>query len=98
MIQIGEHRVFTDNVQNSPKGTEFIVRNIIIHRDSGDRYVGCEFFSPVRFGHNLDIASAALYYGYYNELCPDEHGSYFAIETIKKYSEVIKRREPDWEV
>jgi hypothetical protein len=98
MIQIGDHRVFTNDVHNSSKGTEFIVRNIIIHRDSGDRYVGCEFFNPMRYGHNLDIASAGLYDGYYNELCPDECGCYFAIEVIKKYSEVIKRREPDWEV
>ena len=98
MIQVGEHRVFVTGYNSSKEGMEFIIRNIIVHRVSGDTYVGCEFFFPILYGHNLTVGSGRQYSGYYNEPCTEECGSYFSMKAIGKNTELIKAPETDWEV
>ena len=97
MIHVGELRVMTAEHSHVKEGTEFIVRNLITHTSSQDKYVGCEFFIPVRFGHDLSIQSTS-YNGYHNERCPEDHGTYFSLNAVKKYSKPIMSKEPDWEV
>ncbi|MHA2389293.1 MAG: hypothetical protein ACXACW_11300 [Candidatus Hodarchaeales archaeon] len=97
MIQIGEHRVFTENVNIAREGMEFIVRNILVHAESGDKYIGCEFYLPIRHGHDLSVGSSSLYSGY-NGPCPENHGSYFSIYDIEDYTTITKALEPDWEI
>jgi hypothetical protein len=98
MMQVGDHRVFTADAHSGKEGMEFIIRNIIVHNESGDTYAGCEFFYPIPYGHNLSVGSGRQYSGYYNEPCPEECGSYFSIQSIKEKSKLIKAPEPDWEV
>ncbi len=97
MIHVGEHRVMTTEYSYVKEGMEFIVRNLITHTSLQDKHVGCEFFIPVRFGHDLSITSSS-YSGYYNERCPEGCGTYFSLQAVENYSKPIMPKEPDWEV
>ncbi len=97
MIQIGEHRVFTKHNYPAREGLEFIVHNIVVHRSSGHTYIGCEFFEPIKYGHDLRIATVEEYSGYTGQ-CSERRGSYLSIDDIKRTTKVLTPREPDWEV
>ncbi len=97
MIQVGERRVFMRDRIPVQKGMEFIVHSVLVHIDTGHTYVGCEFFEPVRYGHNLAITTVGEYSGY-TGTCTEEHGSYFSVDDIKTMTELLTPIEPDWEV
>ncbi len=98
MIQVGERRVFLRNRIPVQKGMEFIIHNIVVHIATSHTYVGCEFFEPLRYGHNLSIAEAAEEYSGYNGQCLENHGSYFSVGDIETMTELLTPKEPDWEV